>query len=114
LDGWRPEAQPYVSTRIALDVDVVVEGQLLREHLTPFQMSEMERTGWVPVVGSQGGRYSVGIWPDRFTANVYRLVNDTKARPYCLVVYGVSRLDAAIAKILLLEADERLFLQKAT
>jgi len=83
--------------------------QALRQHLSPFQKEEAARTGYIPVVGSKGGRWLVQLHPQ---GNQMWKLHDgaERARHRCLVFLDDSmpQLDWVISKVLLLEADERI------
>jgi hypothetical protein len=86
-----------------------VEGELFERFLTPYQWSELKRTGWVPVLGSAGGHYYVCVAQKMFYSQVMRFDGE-RGCSYCLSVGGgVSVRDMAMAKILLLQADEPYF-----
>ena len=90
------------------------EGELFREHLTEFQLSEMYATGFIPVRGSEGNEYYVGVWPvDRLARVWARDPKGQLGKHYCLVVTTVTQYDAVIAKVLLIQADEKKFVRVA-
>ena len=83
------------------------EYRLLQQHLSAFQMAEARRTGFVPVIGSDGGRWIVEVYPQQM--RMFKLNDFNRATHKCLVFTDdtdMPVLDWAISKILLLEAWE--------
>ena len=112
---WHVSLRTDETRKVLRDGTVQAEAELYREMLSPFQFREMMSAGNIPVRGSKGGYYLVGVWPYANTAQVIRVdpVASTNRRSYCFQVNGVSPLDAALAKVLILQADEALFLKVA-
>ena len=104
LEAHRPSSgwgRSYLADRNALD------RELIYRYLTSAQIEQAMRTGYVPVRGSKGGNWwvlldgSVLVGPERrYKVSHYRT--------WCFQVSGnVSDTDTLIAKVLLLQADER-------
>jgi hypothetical protein len=88
------------------------EWELWNECLTEHQRREARRTGLVPVLGSNGGQYLVGVdpsWGSAVTQLDRRWAERGRTRHRCFNVSRCSDFDAAISKILLIQADEELF-----
>lgn len=83
------------------------ELELWNRHLTQEQRQIAYATGFVPVIGSLGRRWYVSADPNGGSS----CIRDSAGYwiSYCLIVSGVSSLDAAIAKVMLLQSDEYYF-----
>jgi hypothetical protein len=79
--------------------------ELYDRYLSPFQWSEMERTGWIPVRGSKGHMYFVCAL---YGFAIYQIEN-SRGYTYCFHVGSGDYLDCAIATVLLIRADEGRF-----
>lgn len=88
------------------------EAELWNRHITDAQKEIAFATGHIPVIGSEGGEWCVSADPNG-TTTCLRKTFHYEWTPYCLVVSGVSTLDSAIAKVLLLQSDEHYFTNMA-
>lgn len=83
------------------------EAKALLHHLSAAQQEQAKLTGYIPVIGSNGGRWLVQWYPQ--TLHMWRLPEGGAARHKCLVFSGdenMPPLDWVISKVLLLEANE--------
>lgn len=90
------------------------ERELWNTYLTDFQRSEAYETGLIPVRGSEGGTWLVPV-----EVTSYSVVTRPSRREgtrwvgYCLIVRDGTHYDSVIAKVLLLQADEKRFVRIA-
>lgn len=79
---------------------------MLRDHLSESQRRELDLTGRFTVIGSEGGRYSIG---EGYSHNV-RLM-DRSRTTFCAHPRDMSlpEADVHLAQMIMIEMDERRF-----
>lgn len=90
------------------------ERELWNTHLTNFQRKEVYETGFIPVRGSAGGYWIVPVHATGLPLRREQCKGSASQWvPYCLSVVDATYYDAVIARVLLIQADEKRFMRIA-